>query len=117
MFILYNHIESLAKEHGFKSMEELCNAAGVWNTTMSNLKGKGETGTISVKTATKLANALGVTIDTVFGREQKEKTATVGDDLNDLSEKDKRFIEWFRSLSEEKQKAILISQDAPADLL
>ena len=31
--------------------------------------------------------------------------------------KDKRLLEWFRSLPEEKQKAILISQDAPEDLL
>lgn len=30
-----------------------------------------------------------------------------------LSEKDRRLIDWFRSLPPEKQKAILISQDAP----
>ena len=34
----------------------------------------------------------------------------------ELSEKDIRFIRWFRSLPPEKQKAILISQDAPEDL-
>ena len=32
-----------------------------------------------------------------------------------LSIKDKRLIEWFRSLPLEKQKAILISQDGPTD--
>ena len=116
MFNLYNHIETLGKEHGFKNMEELCSAAGVWNTAMSNLKAKGDKGTISQKTALKFAKTLGVSVDAVFGRE-KEKTVTSGDSLENLSERDKRFIEWFRSLPEEKQKAILISQDAPADLL
>lgn len=33
-----------------------------------------------------------------------------------LSEKDIRLIQWFRSLPPEKQKAILISQDAPGEL-
>lgn len=32
-----------------------------------------------------------------------------------VSEKDKRLIDWFRSLPEEKQKAILIAQDGPED--
>ena len=34
-----------------------------------------------------------------------------------VSAKDKRLLEWFRSLPAEKQKAILISQDAPKDIL
>lgn len=34
-----------------------------------------------------------------------------------FSEKDVRLIEWFRSLPPEKQKAILISQDAPKELI
>ena len=46
------------------------------------------------------------------GKEQKEKPAP---DLGGLSGKDKRLIEWFRSLPLEKQKAILISQDGPTD--
>ena len=34
-----------------------------------------------------------------------------------LSDQDIRLLEWFRSLPEEKQKAILISQDAPEGLV
>ena len=45
-----------------------------------------------------------------------EKTAARGDDLDAISEKDLRLLEWFRSLPQEKQRAILISQDAPEDL-
>lgn len=117
MFNLYKHIEELGKAHGYQTMQELCKAADVWVSAMSNLN-NGRAKNISLKTAEKFAQTLGVSVDAVYGRE-KEKTATNGDgqnDFNDLSEKDKRFIEWFRSLSEEKQKAILISQDAPADL-
>lgn len=35
----------------------------------------------------------------------------------ELSQKDAALIKWFRSLPEEKQRAILVSQDAPEDLL
>jgi len=34
-----------------------------------------------------------------------------------LSDKDLRLVKWFRSLPQEKQRAILIAQDAPADLV
>lgn len=44
---------------------------------------------------------------------QKEEPPAEGEEL---SEKDIRLIQWFRSLPPEKQKAILISQDAPKDL-
>ena len=60
------------------------------------------------------AKAYGVTIDYLVGR-TNEKTATYEGD-GDVSEKDLRFILWFHSLSPEKQKAILSSQDAPEDL-
>ena len=44
-----------------------------------------------------------------------KKTATqMGD--GKLSEKDIKLIEWFRSLPQEKQKAILTAQDAPEGL-
>lgn len=33
-----------------------------------------------------------------------------------LSDKDIQFVKWFRSLSPEKQKAILIAQDGPVEL-
>lgn len=52
----------------------------------------------------------GVTIDSILGVEIKKAPAK-------LDERDERLIEWFRSLPPEKQKAILISQDAPEGLL
>lgn len=62
--------------------------------------------------AVAVANALGVSADYLLTGEQKEKPAP---DWDGLSGKDKRLIEWFRSLPLEKQKAILISQDGPTD--
>lgn len=35
----------------------------------------------------------------------------------DLDDADIRLLKWFRSLPPEKQRAILIAQDAPEDLL
>lgn len=35
----------------------------------------------------------------------------------DLSERDKKLIQWFRALPAEKQKAILVAHDAPMDIL
>ena len=59
-----------------------------------------------------IAEILGTTPEYILRGEQKEKPAP---DWDGLSEKDKRLIEWFRSLPLEKQKAILISQDGPTD--
>ncbi len=68
----------------------------------------------------KLANYFHVSTDYLLGNTddprpagQKEQPPVDG---GELSEKDIRLIQWFRSLPPEKQKAILISQDAPKDL-
>lgn len=51
-----------------------------------------------------------------FEISKKESAPSVNADTRDTVS-DQRLIRWFRSLPEEKQKAILISQDAPEDLL
>lgn len=68
----------------------------------------------------KLANYFHVSTDYLLGNTddprpagQKEQPPVDG---GELSEKDIRLIQWFRSLPPEKQKAILISQDGPVDL-
>lgn len=110
---LYTRLTYLCERKGISKFR-FCRDTGLQPSLMTDLKA-GRQHNVSPKKAAVIADYFGVSIDYIlFG--EKEKTVTVGDDLNDLSEKDKRFIEWFRSLSEEKQKAILISQDAPADL-
>ena len=81
--------------------------------------------TPSFETALKIAEALDCESadlvserDIGFAESEQgiKKAATIGDDLK-VSKKDKDLVMWFRSLPEEKQKAILISQDAPSGLL
>lgn len=65
-----------------------------------------------------LSRGLGVSIEYLKGETddptRKEPATTNGDGLSD---KDLRLIEWFRSLPQEKQKAILVAQDAPEGLV
>lgn len=60
-----------------------------------------------------IADIFNVTIADLTGEEQKETPSTQG---GGLSEKNKRLIDWFRSLPPEKQRAILIAQDGPEDV-
>ena len=62
----------------------------------------------------KVAKYLKVDVSFLLGENDEKNPATSGDGLID---KDTRLLMWFRSLPPEKQKAILISQDAPEDLL
>lgn len=50
------------------------------------------------------------------GAEIKQKE-NLTDKPGEVSEKDIRLLNWFRSLPVEKQRAILVSQDAPEDVL
>ena len=45
------------------------------------------------------------------------KNVVKDDEFKLISGKDKRLLEWFRSLPPEKQQAILIAQDGPIDAL
>lgn len=58
-----------------------------------------------------IAQKFGVTVDYLLGVET-EKAPTP-----DWDERDVNLVSWFRSLPEEKQKAILASQDAPEGLV
>ena len=62
----------------------------------------------------KLSEALGCSVNDLV--DTKKDPATISDGAILFSEQDRRLIEWFRSLPEEKQKAILIAQDAPEGL-
>lgn len=62
----------------------------------------------------KLCVFFNVSENELLGYSKKKESPPRG---GELSEKDVRLIEWFRSLPPEKQKAILISQDAPKELI
>lgn len=68
----------------------------------------------------KLSEALGCSVSDIV--EVKKEPATESDGLVQepllkWADKDVRLLKWFRSLPPEKQRAILISQDAPEGLL
>ena len=65
-----------------------------------------------------IANYFGVAVDDLRGDSENEKKPTAqGDGLSEFTEKEAAILKWFRSLPEEKRRAILISQDAPKELL
>lgn len=77
---LYEHIDRLAKEQGFRNMTELCREAGVPRATMTELK-MGRSRDISKPNAQKLAQALGVTLDTVYGNETPDAPKVSDEDI------------------------------------
>ena len=68
----------------------------------------------NMKMIAKLEEYFGVEKGYFTAEGQKEKQPSTKEGL---SEKDQRLIEWFRSLPEEKQQAILILQGGPSDAL
>lgn len=65
-----------------------------------------------------VASLLGVTVDDLREDTENEKKPTAqGDGLSEFTEKEAAILKWFRSLPEEKRRAILIAQDAPKELL
>lgn len=65
-----------------------------------------------------IANYFGVPVDDLRGDSENEKNPTAqGDGISEFTEKEAAILKWFRSLPEEKRRAILISQDAPKELL
>lgn len=79
-------------------------------------KMKNKNGAPSMDKLSTMAEYFGVTVDYLLNAEKENPTAQ-GDGVDTITEKEVRMLKWFRSLPEEKRRAILISQDAPKDLL
>ena len=91
---LYERIESLAKEKGF-SVCGLCKTAGVPHSTIYELK-SGKKVDLNRKTTEKLATALEITVDELYGKEKSPDAE---------APRDKKYDEIFSllaSLPEEK---------------
>lgn len=113
---LYEHIDRLAKEQGFKNMTELCREAGVPRATMTELK-MGRSRDISKPNAQKLATALGVSLDAVYGNEKTDaprqrpsdediKFALFGGDgeiTDAMYEEVRRFAEFVKQREQKKE--------------
>lgn len=77
---LYDRINSISKEHGL-NITSLCKRAGVARSVMSELN-MGRTKTITLETAAKFADALGISVDALLGAEHKEETTTQATDAD-----------------------------------
>jgi len=115
------NLKKFRKAKGLKQ-KELADIVGVSESSISQYESGKKTPSFEI--ALKLAEALDCeSADLVSTREnispaENKKTATsIGDGDYPVSAEDMRLLTWFHSLSPEKQKAILISQDAPEGLL
>lgn len=92
-------IKEIREEQGIKQ-KELAAMIGIAPNTLSQYEsGKREP---DIETVKRMAVALNVTVDSLLG--QKEKPAPTGDEL---TEKEKSFIAWYRTQASEKDKAII----------
>lgn len=100
---LYERIESLAKEKGF-SVCGLCKTAGVPHSTIYELK-SGKKVDLNRKTTEKLATALEITVDELYGKEKSP------DAVAPREEKYNEIFNLFYNLSEENMKLAIKGLD------
>lgn len=79
---LYEHIERLAKDRGFKNITSLCREAGVPRATMTELK-TGRSKGLSKPNAQKFAKALNVSLNIIYGIEQEKPAGQIADRLTE----------------------------------
>lgn len=112
-----NRIREIRKSRNL-SMKELGKRVGVTEAAISNYElGKRDVG---YEMYLKLAEALDSSVEELAGRSIRKGETIPGlvkEPILKWTAADVRLIEWFRSLPPEKQKAILIAQDAPEDLV
>lgn len=102
---LYNYIEELGKERGFKNMTVLCKAAGVPRSTMSELN-NGRSSDLSKPNAQKFAELLGVSLDNIYSKQKEKAPAEPGKDVSDEDIKAAFFNGADPSLSKEDRDAM-----------
>lgn len=99
-------VENKLREIGM-TKGEFYNGSGISSATFSQWR------TGAYEPSTEALSKIEEFLSLSFQLSSKENHAANKDSV--VEEKNKRLIEWFRSLPEEKQKAILIAQDGPED--
>lgn len=110
---MYERIMELCEKRGVKP-GKMCVDLGLSRAIISDMK-SGRTKELSAKNSKLVAEYLGVSVDYLLGKTDEEKPSAVSSE--GFSDSDVRLLEWFRSLPEEKRRAILIASDAPEDVL
>ena len=110
-------LKELRDERGWNMKEAAEFLGQKYTTYVNHEKGYREPNSEDLTQYAKLYN---VSIDYLVGRTDMKNPVTKNDgsvENYSISDKDRQFLSWFRSLSPEKQRAILVSQDAPEDIL
>lgn len=103
MCTLYNKITDLCKEKGV-SGSRMCLDLGLSKSTMSDLK-NGRIKGVSIPTAQKISGYFGITVDELYGEEDKKIEPIAQDDR--LSENMKQLIDFVKTVPEEKVDLLL----------
>ena len=103
MGTLYERIQELCKSKGV-SGSRMCLDLGLSKSTMSDLK-NGRIKGISIPTAQKIAGYFGITVDELYGEEDKKEKPTVQDD--GLSEAKRKLIDKIKKLPEDQVQLLL----------
>lgn len=114
MVNLYEHIEQLGIKHGFKTITALCREAGVPRATMTELK-MGRSKDLSKPNALKFAEALGVSLDEIYGK--KENTPAPSEDSVGVLTKEElsRISAAMAEMNEEgRERAVEMVEDLAA---
>jgi transcriptional regulator with XRE-family HTH domain len=113
--VFYDKFVNLCASIG-KKPTPVAQELGISKGTVASWKRRGNDPTDAY--LAKIANYFGVSVDELRGDTENEKKPTAqGDGLSEFTEKEAAILKWFRSLPEEKRRAILIAQDAPKELL
>ena len=102
MGTLYENIQALCKSKGV-SGSRMCLDLGMSKSTLSDMK-KGRTKGLSMPNAQKIAGYFGITVDELYGNEEKEKP-TVQDD--GLTDNQRVLMEFAKTLSEDQAERAL----------
>lgn len=98
MGTLYERINALCKSKGV-SASRMCLDLGLSKSTMSDMK-SGRTKGISFPTAQKVAGYFGITVDELYGEEEKSAKKEQPINIDGLSEKQMAFILKIMQMSD-----------------
>lgn len=119
--MFYSYFAELCDKKGV-SVNKACKEMGLSRSVAA--KWKSTDTQPSMNTLYKISEYFNVSIDDLLVHSQagqKENPVTGSDEIKNemkyfVSEKDYHFMQWFRSLSSENQKAILTVANAPQDV-
>lgn len=102
MGTLYERIQALCKSNGV-SGSKMCLELGISKSTLSDMK-NGRTKGISVPTAQKIAGYFGITVDELYGTEDKKEKPIENDGL---TENKQILMDFVKTVPDDKAALVL----------